>query len=40
MQLVHKAKQSGGDIVNHEGMETAEQYSWENSTKKLIEALG
>lgn len=39
MKLVHKAKQSGRDIVNHAGIETAIEYSWENSTKKLIEAL-
>lgn len=39
MKLVHSRKQGGDELFNHHGVETAKQYSWENSTKKLVEAL-
>ena len=39
MKHVHKSKQHGVDLLNQAGIETAIEYSWENSTKKLIEAM-
>ena len=39
MRMVHEDKQSGKDMINHEGIETAIEYSWENATKELMHIL-
>jgi len=39
MQGFHYIKQGGEDTFNTGGIETAKQFSWENSAKKLIECL-
>lgn len=39
MRLVHNGKQDGLDMKNSPGIETAKQFSWENSVNKLIESI-
>jgi glycosyltransferase involved in cell wall biosynthesis len=39
MTKIHENKQNNDNMPNHEGIKTAIEYSWENSTKKLIEAM-
>lgn len=39
MRDIYKKKNSGSDMVNKKGLETAQEFSWENSTKKLVEVI-
>ncbi len=39
MKTTHERKQRGEDLFNKHGVETAKQFSWINSSKKLVETL-
>tara|TARA_R110000765_G_scaffold66922_6_gene129438 strand:+ start:1696 stop:2766 length:1071 start_codon:yes stop_codon:yes gene_type:complete len=39
MREVHKKKQAGTSLLNKYGVETAERFSWENTVKKMTEAI-
>ena len=39
MQEVHKLKQEHSLEINHAGIETAEKFSWNNTTKEILNAL-
>lgn len=39
MRLAHKKKQSGEDIINKAGIETAKQFSWSSSAKEILNAI-
>ena len=39
MQEVHKLKQEHSLEINHTGIETAEKFSWNNTTKEILNAL-
>jgi glycosyltransferase involved in cell wall biosynthesis len=40
MQTIHSNKKSQGSLINIPGMETAKQFSWQNSARRLISILG
>jgi glycosyltransferase involved in cell wall biosynthesis len=40
MQTIHSNKKSQGSLINVPGMETAKQFSWQNSARRLISILG
>jgi glycosyltransferase involved in cell wall biosynthesis len=39
MRAIHKKKQSGEDLFNKAGIETAKRFSWQNTAQKFVEAL-
>jgi glycosyltransferase involved in cell wall biosynthesis len=39
MRSVHKTKQDGNKLFNHEGVATAEDFTWQNSAETLVEVL-
>lgn len=39
LQKIHLTKSSGKSIINNEGVETAKQFSWENSAKCILKYL-
>jgi glycosyltransferase involved in cell wall biosynthesis len=40
MQTIHSNKKSQGSLINIPGIETAKQFSWQNSARRLISILG
>jgi glycosyltransferase involved in cell wall biosynthesis len=39
MRSIHKAKQAGDKLFNHEGVATAEDFTWQNSAEVLVHSL-
>jgi len=39
MRDVHRLKQGGQLMVNNNGIETANKFSWKNTVDKLLEAI-
>ena len=39
MRFIHEQKQSGKDLTNYNGIETAKQFSWKNTSDLIIKAL-
>lgn len=39
MKSIHVQKQSGADIFNNAGVDTANKFTWENTTKRILDVL-
>ena len=39
MRSVYEQKRSGKDLINTEGIKTAEKFSWENTAREIVSSL-